>query len=665
MADQAGAIFGPYTNGIRLEFHWSRTSVDVANNKSTIYWELRVGCTSSINFSAKKNWSCTVNGNSYSGTYSGGMHGSNITATAASGTTEITHNSDGTKSFAVSAVFGIKITITSTGQMLNNISLSGSDTLDIIPRISTLTAANGTLGTAQTLTVTRQADSFTHTVTYGCGSESGTICTKSTATDISWTPPLSLAGQNTTGTAVAVTLRIETFTGDTSLGTSTTTISCAIPASVKPSLSILSVLDANGYVTKYGAYIQGKSALTIKLSAAGSYGSTIKSYRTTVDGSTYTAAAIETSVLKSAGTLTITTTVTDSRGRTATATKQVSVLAYAEPKITALKAVRCTSDGTASSSGEYLKAVFSAEVTPLGDKNSAVYSIQRKGVTSDVYLSTILADYDGDYTVADGSYIFAASASAAFNIRIVAADDFGSVSKDVIGHASGGLFSILAKGLGFAFGKKAELEDCLDIAWNLRVRKDAVIDGQLTYGIPAVEDVDTCITSGMYYADGDTINKPATAEGYVQAAYSDGGMCYQRYTAADGHAYERLQSEDGTWGDWCGTYTSGIWTYEKRPDGECICWGKTYIQKIDIITAIGGMYRSDVQTLPEKYPVVFAEVPQVQYEYCTTMGVGAVLWQDGPGTTSTMPPFYLLRPTATAKVQAEGYMYITAYGRWK
>lgn len=475
-ADQSGAILGNYVHGIRLEYHWSRIETSIPDNKSTIYWELRVGCTSSINFSAKKNWTCTVDGVSYSGSYSGGMQGTNITKTVGSGTTEITHNADGTRGFAVSATLGIKITITSTGEYLGNISLSGSSTLNAIPRMSTLSASDGTLGTSQKLTVTRQASSFTHTIKYECGTQSGTVCTKSSAVSITWTPPLSLAAQNTSGSAVTIILSIETYSGDTSLGVNTTAIGCGIPDSVKPSLSIVSVQDDNGYLTTYGAYVQNKSALKISLSAAGSYGSSITAYRTSVDGSTYTDKTIVTAVLRTSGTLQVSATVTDSRGRTATATKEISVLAYKDPQITQIKAYRCNASGTALANGAYLKVVFSASVSSLNSKNSAAYTESHRQATStSMSVAVALSDYSGDYTVSDGSYVFSAAQSATFVVRITVSDDFGSTYKETTGPASGAVFSILAKGLGFALGKIAELAETFDCAWDAVFRKGVTV----------------------------------------------------------------------------------------------------------------------------------------------------------------------------------------------
>lgn len=306
-----------------LKFSWWQNSQSITNNTTTIGWKLELIASSSgyISSSAAKDWFVTVNGTKYSGTNKIGIS-NNATKTQASGTTTITHNSDGTKTFSYS--FSQELAITWSGSYIGTKSGSGSGTLNTIPRKSTLAANNGTLGTAQTLTVTRQSTSFTHTIAYKCGDVSGTICTKSTSTSISWTPQLSLAEQNKTGTSVSVVFTITTYNGSTSLGSNTKTISCTIPSSVKPTVSF-TVEDGKGYLSTYGGYVQGQSTFKIAITASGSYGSSIESYKTTADDKTYTVASFTSSVISGSGTLTITVTVTDSRGRTNTASKEVTV----------------------------------------------------------------------------------------------------------------------------------------------------------------------------------------------------------------------------------------------------------------------------------------------------------------------------------------------------
>lgn len=456
-----------------LKFSWEVTSQSVVNNTSTVSWKLQLISTDSgrIDSSTSKNWSVTINGKTFSGTNTVGI-ANNATKTLASDTITIAHNANGTKTFAFS--FSQQFSITFSGQSIGTKSGSGSGTLDTIARKSRLTASTGTLGTAQTLTVTRYDSSFTHTITYKCGSATGTVATKSSSTSVSFTPPLTLAQQNTTGTSVSVTLTITTYTGDTSIGTNSVTITCSIPASVKPSVS-LAVADVYAYRTNFGAYVQGKSKLKIDITASGSQGSTIKAYKTTIDGKTYTTADITTAALSGSGTLTINTTVTDSRGRTASTTWDVNVLAYVAPKITSLSVKRCDANGNSNATGSYFKISFSAAMTALNNKNTASYSLQYKKTTATAYTTKALSDFAGDYSVPSGTYIFAAD-SGAYNIVLTATDAFSKVTKTATGASTSMLMSWLSKGLGIAFGKVAELSGYFDCGFDAMFRKNVFMD---------------------------------------------------------------------------------------------------------------------------------------------------------------------------------------------
>lgn len=456
-----------------LVFSWEVTSQSIANNTSTVAWKLQLisGSDGRIDSNVAKDWTVTVNGTKYSGQNTVGI-ANNATKTLASNTTTIAHNSNGTKTFSFS--FSQEFGITFSGTSIGTKSGSGSGTLPTIARKSSLSASNGTLGTAQSLTVSRFDSSFTHTITYKCGSATGTVATKSSNTSISFTPPLTLASQNKTGNSVTIVLTIETFTGSTSIGTNTKTITCAIPESVKPTVS-LSVSDVYTYRTAYGAYVQGKSKLQIEVNASGSQGSTIKTYSTTIDGKTYTTASVTTSALSGSGTLTIKTTVTDSRGRTASTTWDVNVLPYSAPKITSISAKRCNADGSTNATGAYLKVTFSASMTALNNKNTAAYTLQYKKTSASSYTSKTLTDFAGKYSVTGGTYIFAAESSA-YNIILTASDAFSAYTKTATGSSTSLLMSWLNKGLGLAIGKIAELSGYFDCGFEAIFRKNIYMD---------------------------------------------------------------------------------------------------------------------------------------------------------------------------------------------
>ena len=471
----SGSFSKVFSTGYTLKIAWSESNVDTANNQSdiTVTAYLIASGSYHINSTASKKITLTINGTPYSGTCTVGISGGETLKLYSATVSNINHNSDGSKSISIACTLNIAVTL--SGSYVSSVSASGTAALTTIARKSTLSASNGTLGTAQDLTVSRKDSGFTHTITYKCGSTSGTVCTKSSSTTISFTPPLSLASQNTTGTTVSIVFTITTYNSSgTSLGSNTKTITCSIPSTVVPTASF-TVEDALGYLATYGGYIQNKSQFAIKVTANGVYSSTIKSYKVVANGKTYTTASVTTGAITSSGTLKITVTVTDSRGRTATVSKKVTVLAYSSPKISSLAVKRTNSSGVASSSGEYLTATFKATVSSLNNKNTVTYVLKYKKKSETEYTSVALTAIEDNYSVTY-STIFEAEKDSSYDVIIVATDAFDSIKKSGTGAPVNKTFSFFKKGMGVAFGKIAELAGYVDIGWKIIFRQHLYMD---------------------------------------------------------------------------------------------------------------------------------------------------------------------------------------------
>ena len=120
------------------------------------------------------------------------------------------------------------------------------------------------MGTAGTITVSKASSSFTHTITYSWGNdnykESGTICTKSSNTSVSWTPSLNLAKSIPSATSGVGTLTCTTYSGNTSVGSKSIQFTCNVPSSVKPTISDFAItLDnsANDVIKEWGLAVVG------------------------------------------------------------------------------------------------------------------------------------------------------------------------------------------------------------------------------------------------------------------------------------------------------------------------------------------------------------------------------------------------------------------------
>jgi hypothetical protein len=315
------------------------------------------------------------------------------------------------------------------------------------------------------------ADAFTHSITYACGSASGTICDKSSSTSIDWTPPIDLASQNTTGTSVVVTLTITTYNGDTAVGSSNQIISCAIPASVAPKCS-LAVTDVSPYAS-YGAMIKGYSKMGIKVSTETAYGSEISLYLVNANGAVYNTAEVETDPVKYYGTLTVTATVVDKRGRESTATKDVEVWDYLAPFISLLKVKRVSQDEEGNwvddEEGEHCQVTFSGSVTPLNDLNCAYYTLEYKKTSATSYNSVPLTEHTNKHSVSRATYIFEAESGSSYDVKLTIRDNITNGSKATVLSTADTIMHFPASGKGMGIGKVCEADNTLDVGWDIKM----------------------------------------------------------------------------------------------------------------------------------------------------------------------------------------------------
>ena len=167
------------------------------------------------------------------------------------------------------------------------------------------------MGTAVTIYTNRQSSIATHTIRYSFFSSTGTIATGVT-TSCTWTPPVSLAAQIPNATSGWGTILCDTYVNGSLVSTNTCAFQLTVPASVVPSISSVSFAEATaGIADRFGGYVRTRSKLSVGVTAAGTQGSSISAYRTSIDGVTYSGASFTTNTLNAAGNLTMTVTVTD------------------------------------------------------------------------------------------------------------------------------------------------------------------------------------------------------------------------------------------------------------------------------------------------------------------------------------------------------------------
>ena len=247
------------------------------------------------------------------------------------------------------------------------------------PAASIVSVQNGTMGQNVTISLTRYDASFTHTLKYSFGALVGTITTGLQANTYTWTIPIDFAYQVPNATSGIGTITLTTFSGTTVIGSTTATFTATVPSSILPTISAVLISEAvSGIYAQFGGYIQSKSKLNVNTTAAGAYNSTLMAIDVTVEGVKYSGSTITTNAISGSGTISISILVTDSRGRTASAVRSVTVIAYVRPTISGFTAYRANEDGTASDEGEYLGFSLNYAISPANNRNTKVINVQYK-----------------------------------------------------------------------------------------------------------------------------------------------------------------------------------------------------------------------------------------------------------------------------------------------
>lgn len=241
---------------------------------------------------------------------------------------EIEHESDGKKSIVISFSFNGKLS-----SYYPNGSISKTVELPTIPRTSSVTCADGNIGSATTININRASSSFTHTLTYSFKGLTGTIATKTANTSIGWTIPTSFYAKIPSANSGVGTITCQTYSGDTLIGTSTCTFNAFVINS-NPSISATiedtntSAIQATGDKNKLIRYI---SNAKVVITATPKNSATISSVKVVNGSQTKTTA---TSTINAVDSGTFSLSCVDSRRLSASATVSKTLVEYIKPVIT-------------------------------------------------------------------------------------------------------------------------------------------------------------------------------------------------------------------------------------------------------------------------------------------------------------------------------------------
>lgn len=475
-----GYISNQFRTGYKVQIYWTLNSQNIANNTSNITVNAQLVSTGSsytINASATKYGSLTINGTTYNFTFNASLSG-NQTKTVYSKTIDIPHNGDGTKSVSMATTLGINVSL--SGTYWGDVSTSGSGEMNTIPRTSSISLStyNATIGSTKIgININRASDSFTHKVYYRFGSINWLV-DGGASTYAEFTPALSDCTQIPNSTSGNATIYVETWSGGTFIGSTTSGLILNVPDNIVPSFSnITASLVPAGADASYG-YIQGKSKCRLVINGAtGNQGSTIKSYGIWGGGYSSYTSDYTTPTISQSGSITFTGYVVDSRGRqSADKTITINVQEYTIPNITSWAVIRCLADGTANDDGTYIKISPNYTYTTLGGKNSVTSNAQYKGTDTSVWVNAGAIATGTSKVTGNGNI----STSKSFDVSFTVSDNFSSVSRSLIIPTAFATMDFKKGGKGIAIGKAAEHDNLFDIAMDTRIRNKTTIEQGFT-----------------------------------------------------------------------------------------------------------------------------------------------------------------------------------------
>lgn len=428
-------------------------------------------------------------------------------------------------------------------------------------------AATVEMGKSVTISTSAVNSAYRHTLRYAFGKATDTIAT-GIASSVSWTPPVSLANQIPSATAGSGTIYCDTYSGSTLLGTKSVSITLTVPGSVVPSAGTLSAALAED-TSGTGLYVKGMGKAKLTLSgASGAYGSSITSYTITGGGWTATNGALTTGTLASAGNITFTATVTDSRGRKASTTRTISVIDYTKPGVAVCDVYRCDADGNRKKAGTYFAVEINASYSAITGNTLSITARYKKQSESN-YGTAANVTNNGKTVIGSGNI----GASTTYDVLVTVADKYNSLSIQRTLSTKSVLQSF-KRSAGAAIGKVAELANWLDVAWDTRIRGNLKVDGTISTIIPITSggtgatsrgsalnnlvigdvysgDLNDLKTAGTYWVDLSNCQNGPAGSGYgpLEVTKSTTNNPLQRFTSYNGMLSYRTFA-NGRWYDW-------------------------------------------------------------------------------------------------------------------
>lgn len=579
----------------------------------------------------------------------------------------------------------------------NGSTLIGTKTVDVtlnVPDATPISVGTVTLGNSSgtPLTTTPKSTNFRHTVTYSFHGATGTIVTKGYSSFVFWAG-YDLAKQIKDKTEGKGTLTCVTYNGTATVGTTTCEFKAVVPDNdtTKPKITAMNLTPSAGLSSTFnGLYIQRKSKVVADFTASSEY-STVSSYKMTVQDKSCSGDPATSDFLSKSGTTVVTGVVTDARGYSSTDTKQIEVIPYDPPVIlpcngeSEIICARCTSDGTLSDQGEYLKIKarrsYSKVMSGSTQKNFCTLSY-KVGSGSPVVLlgKNSTADEVDSAPIAD----VVSSISTSYTVQLIIDDDLSENTPPYVFNipTANTDFHLREGGNGGAFGKYSEKDGVLECDWDAEFNKTLTANhlgkidwydnkdfNELIYntGYYTGTSVPSAVKCSNYPIDTTGVLEVVSQMGQNSTTLNWWGFAYQTYKTYKGQVYTRSYFSSEGWTEWClldGLVEQGFsspWYYKKYASGDAECYCSRTVD-VNVNTAWGSaLHYGTVTTIG--YPFTFKEPPvcNVDIEYGSTNS-SLFIASCGYGTATYARPVMLVRTTA-GTVNCK--LLYQVKGRWK
>lgn len=400
-----------------------------------------------------------------------------------SGTITVRHNNNGTASFSASISSAIYYYADGTGNgsktwSLNTIHRASQPSVNTWP--DTVSSVN--IGDSITIHMNKKA-SFTHKVTATFGNKTEVV-TNSCVDNVIWNgfTLAKFAGQIPNATSGTLTFTVDTMNGSKKIGTKTVSVTANLPSTVVPSCSISSLTNTNN---SFGCYAKLLSGVKVKPTAAGVYGSTIRTLKISVTDMNDKTASSGTEYtfdpFQKIGSKKITVSATDSRGRSAITSMSITVVDYSFPtaRISASRGTGSTTNNfVADDTGDHAKISSIGSVS--GISGNTITPILQYKVASQTAWTNI--PVSASSTSFNDTRIISVSDTQAYDIRLIVRDKAGREAIATMTLSNGfATMDYKAGGDGIAFGKTANRAG-IDCAMLIRILKGMQLMNETTSG---------------------------------------------------------------------------------------------------------------------------------------------------------------------------------------